>query len=551
MKIIYSIILSNKINLYFFLFISGLKKFLSQYPALFHIIGDYVHINSFQSSNEEDATTPGNGKRDYIEESKDYFKNKLLQYGIGTEVPIKSLLGHRSQASPQVRHISGQHIKEFTDFLMKHPDVFTVVDEYVILVPDENLVDVPASERLHLPQPSIDTKGTQQLLDYFAQCIEVKGPILVDQLFHMVTSKFPQDQWYRMFKTPGDLTTFLKLFSDCFHIQANLVTLLQKPKLSDHHIQQAQASARDEFNNNQLLDFPSPKRIHSPPNFNRIQNNNNLGDFKLNEPVNVVNQINNNLKNSQPNSGFDSLDVKSDHENSKIENLCVNNCPSSTTGSYYSSSNPLNTAQPPSNQNTTTQSTTTVEKSVPQKNQSLKQRINSLVIKTLAENLEKDKQSMASLQNNIDKSSTNHHSSPTPNTSPVHTNNYFVGDTWKIKVLQNTRVISTIRESAFVTDAILKSAQNEQVVVSFDCEGINLGSKGQLTLLEIGTTRGEAFIFDVLSCPEVITDGGLKALLESENVIKVIHDCRNDSANLFNQYNITLRNVFDTQVIIY
>nr|CAD7459205.1 unnamed protein product [Timema tahoe] len=30
-------------------------------------------------------------------------------------------------------------------------------------------------------------------------------------------------------------------------------------------------------------------------------------------------------------------------------------------------------------------------------------------------------------------------------------------------------------------------------------------------------------------------------------VLQVIHDCRNDSVNLFNQFNITLRNVFDTQ----
>jgi len=51
-----------------------------------------------------------------------------------------------------------------------------------------------------------------------------------------------------MFKTPGDLSSFLKLFADCFHIQANLVTLLQKPKLSDTHIQQAQAQTREQFN---------------------------------------------------------------------------------------------------------------------------------------------------------------------------------------------------------------------------------------------------------------------------------------------------------------
>lgn len=146
-----------------------------QYPSLFVVDGDYVNVNSFQPPPNADANTPFGGKRDYIHEAREYFKNKLLQYGIGTEVPIKSLLGHRSQASPQVRHISGQHIKEFTDFLQKHPDIFHVVDDCVILKPCEGMTDVPASERLHLPQPSIDTKGIQQLLDFFAQCIEKKG----------------------------------------------------------------------------------------------------------------------------------------------------------------------------------------------------------------------------------------------------------------------------------------------------------------------------------------------------------------------------------------
>lgn len=84
----------------------GLKKFLAQYPAIFIIDGDHVLVNSFEKSAASDAL--GGGTRDYIQESKDYFKHKLLQYGIGTEVPIKSLLGHRSQASPQIRHISGK-----------------------------------------------------------------------------------------------------------------------------------------------------------------------------------------------------------------------------------------------------------------------------------------------------------------------------------------------------------------------------------------------------------------------------------------------------------
>lgn len=75
-------------------------------------------MNSFQASATSDsAGSCGTGKRDYIQESKDYFKHKLLQYGIGTEVPIKCLLGHRSQASPQVRHISGIAFAEKKHFI--------------------------------------------------------------------------------------------------------------------------------------------------------------------------------------------------------------------------------------------------------------------------------------------------------------------------------------------------------------------------------------------------------------------------------------------------
>lgn len=135
----------------------------------------------------------------------------------------------------------------------------------------------------------------------------------------------------------------------------------------------------------------------------------------------------------------------------------------------------------------------------------------------------------------------------TPNTSPMHSVNHFNGDTWRIKILHNTKVIATVKESLFVTDALLKQGKQKQTVISVDCEGINLGVRGQLTLVEIGTTRGEAFIFDLMACPDIVLDGGLKSLLECEHVIKVIHDCRNDSINLYTQFAIKLRNVFDTQ----
>lgn len=552
---------------------SGLKKFLAQYPSIFLVDGDYVQVNSYQTITD-DPNGSYSGRRDYIQEAKDYFKNKMLQYGIGVEVPVKSLLGHRSQASPQVRHISGQHIKEFTDFLIKHPDTFKVVNDHVVIVGCENIDDLPASERLHLPQTYIDTKGTQQMLDFFAQCIEVKGPILVDQLFHLVTAKFPQEQWLKMFKTPSDLTTFLRLFSDCFNIQANLVTLLQKPKLSDSHIQQAQAKSREQYNamnnivnNNQVntqinASFSvQQQRIHSPvfrnvsnSNYNNNGNNNTVApNFKLNEPVSNQSTTNVSSSKSEPFSGGESFIMSPEMQ---IENLCERNCPSPSTSSYYGTSGavaqnitysivPGNHAQQPA----------IPDRVLNSQNQTLKQRINNLVIKTLAENFEKDKQSMAALGDHT-KSGMGYvpqqqpQQQPTSQYSPSHSpsHNYFVGDTWKIKILQNTRVISTIKESLFVTDAILKSThKNQSVVISVDCEGINLGVKGEITLIEIGTTRGEAFIFDVLTCPELVSDGGLKNLLEHDCVIKVIHDCRNDSVNMYSQFGVLLRNVFDTQ----
>ncbi|KAH8407495.1 hypothetical protein KR222_003261 [Zaprionus bogoriensis] len=562
---------------------SGLKKFLAQYPSIFLVDGDYVQVNAYQHSNSDDGNV--GGKRDYIQEAKDYFKNKMLQYGAAAEVPVRSLLGHRSQASPQVRHISGQHIKEFTDFLMKHTDTFKVVDDYVMLVGCENMTDLPARDRLHLPQSNIDTRGTQQMLDFFAQCIEMKGPLLVDQLFHLLTLNFPQDQWLRMFKTPGDLSSFLKLFGDCFHIQANLVTLLQKPKLNDSHIQQAQARSREQFNalNNNINNQNGRKadqqavgvvsavqqRLQSPAlrsngYSNNVNNNNNNNSnnnhivspsFKLNAPVSNMtggNGFGSGQNRSEPNSGFDSYVPMSEL---KLENLCENNYPTSTV-TY----GPIQQQHQQQQQ----QPTAAPTERLSSVNQTLKQRINTLVIRTLAENLEKDKQSshsspakaaaaaaaatttVATATTAAATSNYNSNSSANPNAPPSHS--YFVGDTWKIKVLQNTTVIANVKHSTFVTDALLDLAKDESnIAVSLDCEGINLGPKGEITLIEIGTARGEAFLFDVQSCPAMVSDGGLKALLEHDQVIKVIHDCRNDAVNLYLQFGILLRNVFDTQ----
>ncbi|XP_023289382.1 uncharacterized protein LOC105704283 [Orussus abietinus] len=428
---------------------SGLKKFLSQYPVLFLIDGDYVNVNSFQTIAEEDNGSKSSAKRDYAQEAVEYFSNKLMQYGAGTEVPIRSLLGHRSQASPEVRHISGQHYKEFRDFLTRYPDSFLVTDDdNIILKQYEGM----KFESIHQAEPeiSIDPDLTSELLQVCTRYIEERGPALVDQLFNAVTDKIPHSSWAPICKTPQDLSTFLKMFPDSFHIQRNLVTLVKRLKVYS------------------ATDGEKPKHMNVETQHTSSQN-----------------QI-----------CIQSQDTES-------QDASCNTSPShSITDGHPQSHN-----------------------SMPlQVSQSLKQRINMLVMKTLVDNTDKDR-SIQSAQ---------------------------VGDAWKLRVLQQTRTVSNAKECLQIVTDIMnprKTPPDGKNVISFDCEGINLGFKGQLTLVQIGTMQGCAYVFDLLTCPNLMQAGGLQSLLESEDVIKVVHDCRNDSVNLFTQFGITLTNVFDTQAV--
>ena len=227
----------------------------------------------------------------------------------------------------------------------------------------------------------VDPAVTSRLLGFLSQCVEVKGPMLVDQLFHAVaSSRIPQDQWACMFKTPQDLSTFLKMHSDAFHVQSNLVTLISVPP-------QTSPTRSSNKANNQVSQPSSP--LHQ--NHNNINNNYNLSNVRAVSPVSLS-SVNNN------NESFVSSTVA-----------------------------PAAAAPPP-------------PQPVPAlQNQTLKQRINSLVMKTIADNTERDRNYAATtMANNISASG-----SGTPG-----------GDAWKVKVLQSTKVIVTIKESLQVSARI-------------------------------------------------------------------------------------------------
>ena len=88
-----------------------------------------------------------------------------------------------------------------------------------------------------------------------------------------------------------------------------------------------------------------------------------------------------------------------------------------------------------------------------------------------------------------------------------------------------------------------------EAMLALDCEGVNLGRLGTLSLIQIGTGNGDIFLFDVLRCsPESEVVQWLKPILENESVIKIMHDCRKDSDALYHLLGISLACVHDTQV---
>ncbi|CAG9770035.1 unnamed protein product [Ceutorhynchus assimilis] len=524
---------------------SGLKKFLIQYPSLFCMEGDYVTINTFQHCSSKYAA----GGKDYNTQAVEYFSEKLLQYEEGTEVPIRSLLGHRSQASPEVRHVSGQHFHEFREFLGKHPETFIVDDEKetVVLTNYQQVRAQFPNMELHFhPEVQIDPQETQTLLDFLAQCIEVKGPILVEQLFQIVSCNLPERLWSNLFNTPTQLSSCLRLFSDSFHIQANLVTLIQTPKINQKHIiAQVDLIKENKARERELLNNEEMK------NAKNLSNNNLPEKVQVETKIPAATHIEKVEKSPSPvqntppspRSISDRLkQPKLQQKQAEAQQKSLSPEPPVTIQNEDKKSvnfriGKQQQQEPEVAIKDEAQGPNTVPLGKPVNyNQSLKQRINNLVLKTLQENTGRDRQTMLNQQ--------------------------LYSDSWKTNLFQNTRVICSTRECQMVIDEIMNkkfnkprnSSQNsnnwpfteDKVIIGFDCEGINLGVKGQLTLLQIATMSGFAYVFDLITCPQMI-ESGLRQILESPEVIKIVHDCRNDSVNLHRQFSIVLNCVFDTQ----
>ena len=142
------------------------------------------------------------------------------------------MLGHRSQAPPEVRHISGQHVKEFTDFLAKYPEEFVVNEEIVYLKEYEGKITNTFKE---IEEVRIDPVITNQFIQFFREKIDSSGELNVDQLFNIAVRQFGEEACGNLFKTGQDLSTFLRIYSHIFHVQNHIVTLVPQKTFSLSH----------------------------------------------------------------------------------------------------------------------------------------------------------------------------------------------------------------------------------------------------------------------------------------------------------------------------
>ncbi|KAJ8341510.1 hypothetical protein SKAU_G00338010 [Synaphobranchus kaupii] len=87
----------------------------------------------------------------------------------------------------------------------------------------------------------------------------------------------------------------------------------------------------------------------------------------------------------------------------------------------------------------------------------------------------------------------------------------------------------------------------KQQVIGIGTDGVGVSQHERLCWLQIAT-KTRVYLFDILLLGARAFKNGLSMILESNRILKVTHDCRGIAGCLWTQYEVNLRNVFDTQV---
>ena len=131
--------------------------------------------------------------------------------------------------------MSGQHVKEFRDFLAKHSNTFVVRDDDIIYLKKyqgcTTRCSISDSSNAEQSTPKLDPQVTNQLLSTIRTHLQDQQqgdneePVTVKDLFDCVTKgQVGLDQL--LIKRQQDLVTFLKMHSHLFRVSGGQVFLM-------------------------------------------------------------------------------------------------------------------------------------------------------------------------------------------------------------------------------------------------------------------------------------------------------------------------------------
>ncbi|CAA0806704.1 3-5 exonuclease domain-containing protein / K homology domain-containing protein / KH domain-containing protein [Striga hermonthica] len=127
---------------------------------------------------------------------------------------------------------------------------------------------------------------------------------------------------------------------------------------------------------------------------------------------------------------------------------------------------------------------------------------------------------------------------PDPGEKPLGNEAYF-----------STVPIHVVTRASQLPAEFLQPSHERQLVIGFDCEGVDLCRDGTLCIIQLAFPDA-IYLVDAIEGGDTLVKA-CKPALESSYITKVIHDCKRDSEALYFQFGIKLHNVVDTQQIAY
>lgn len=574
---------------------NGLRKFLQSFPSLFTIEGDLVHLTSLDrpAAPSSGATSngvaggtmasgglrSGLGARDYQREAVDYFASKLAEFG-HSQVPIRYLFGYRSQASQEVRHVSGRTAPEFQQFLADHPEAFELAGEEHVWLKG---TQVASNDDSHSDNPNNNNNDDSEqpnslvsLEQRLAQSSVSMDPYLNKRLAQLIEAKMREDnleqisfsQLHKRMSCEPLYTNQIKSIDDLRMLLRMHPKMFSKPAQVGSHMQPTQDSTTT----------PTPKPSDDEQEF----------------VVSLLSRV------DEPTFGLIddkppvATPVTESNAPSQLDKMSLNKQPESEKNHNQAMSLPQVSSSVPNHDNDTTKqqrqcdvirqpkpqrpfkSALRAEAApfVPASFHSLRRSVSSVGANSQHPQPHLANEARQSLRSYLIKASASNQANFSPakqsngssdgdtkqeyNSSPPQTHNQTQPIAAQESQSLKARWINIVREASSIVSRIMATTD----AIALDCKGFNLGLNGEISLVQIAflpeptssknnhnqnvIPKPDVCLFDLKTNSELAYL--LKPLLESEQIVKIIHDVRNKSNALYNQFDIMLNNVFDTQV---